>query len=442
MIDALKRLDLPDADQRLAELAEIFREAVEAGDLPAQTEEVNNHVHSCYSFSPYNPSQAAFMAWRAGLKAVGIMDHDSFAGAGEMVGAGKILGMGTTCGVELRVSADGTPMEGRSLNNPGSAGTFYMAIHGIPSHQAGAVARFLLPIHKARNERNREQVSRLNELIAPFGLGIDFDAEVYAASKAAAGGSVTERHILAALAQKIMKARRPGPELVSFVRDVLGVPLPAKIGNLLADPKNPHYIYDLLGVLKSQFLPRFFVQPGSDECIAAKTAVDFARTIGAIPAYAYLGDVGESPTGDKKAEKFEDSFLDELMDTLAELGYLAVTYMPPRNSIDQLKRLMRLCDEGGFMQISGVDINSSRQKFTCPEVLLPEFRHLNRSTWALIAHERISSELPGRGLFGEQTLADPALPLVERIEYYARLGESLDLHELDIAEAVRKGGHQ
>ncbi len=49
---------------------------------------------------------------------------------------------------------------------------------------------------------------------------------------------------------------------------------------------------------------------GCEEMLEAAKAVDIANSIGAIPAYADLGDVGESPTGDKKAEKFEGDFLD------------------------------------------------------------------------------------------------------------------------------------
>ena len=30
-------------------------------------------------------------------------------------------------------------------------------------------------------------------------------------------------------------------------------------------------------------------------------------------SYAYLGDVGESVTGDKRAQHFEDAYLDELL---------------------------------------------------------------------------------------------------------------------------------
>ena len=423
LADQLRQLDLPDPQARLRVLAEIYRRAVDEGRLPVQTEEVNNHVHTCYSFSPYNPTQAAYMAWRAGLKAVGIMDHDSFAGSAEMVQAGQILELGTTCGVELRVSAAGTELEGRSLNNPDSAGIFYMAIHGIPQRAASTVADFLAPIQAARNLRNRRQVEALNDLVPVPGLRLEFQSDVAAWSQAAAGGSITERHILAALARKIVEKSGIGAPTVEFLQAALGLAPPPNTAEHLADPENPHYIYDLIGLLKSEFLPKFFIQPGPTECIPARTAVDFARSVGAIPAYAYLGDVGNSPTGDKRAQAFEDSFLDDLLPALKDLGFLALTFMPPRNSLDQLTRLMALCDTHGLMQISGVDINSSRQSFSCPEVLLPEFRHLNRSTWALVAHERLCEMKPEAGLFGSESLAPSSASLQERIEFYARLGE-------------------
>lgn len=40
-----------------------------------KTDEVNNHVHTIYYFSPYSPSMAAYLAWKAGLQAVRIMYH-------------------------------------------------------------------------------------------------------------------------------------------------------------------------------------------------------------------------------------------------------------------------------------------------------------------------------------------------------------------------------
>ena len=187
-------------------------------------------------------------------------------------------------------------------------------------------------------------------------------------------------------------------------------------------------MYDLLGVLKAEFLPTFFIQP-TDECVDAPDAVKFALSIGAIPAYAYLGDVGESPTGDKKAEKFEDDFLPELFAELKRIGYLAITYMPPRNTKAQLARVQKLCSQFGFMEISGVDINQPRQSFNCPELRLPEFAHLNGSTWAMVAHEALANLDPNFGLFSPEAPLS-TLSLGDRISKYSKAG-------LDLARGLR-----
>ncbi|MDN8842699.1 hypothetical protein Q0M97_15690, partial [Staphylococcus aureus] len=75
-------------------------------------------------------------------------------------------------------------------------------------------------------------------------------------------------------------------------------------------------------------------------------------SVGAIATYAYLGDVSASPTGDKKAEKFEDDFLDELFEYMEAIGLRAVTYMPPRNTPEQLERIHALAAAHGMLEIS------------------------------------------------------------------------------------------
>jgi hypothetical protein len=364
------------------------------------------------------------------------MDHDSIAGAEEMLEACKIIGIGSTAGFELRVDCGGTRLEGRKINNPDSLTIAYMAIHGIPRPAIPQVARFLEPIHKSRNLRNRAMVVRLNERLKELGVPlIDFECDVYARSLAAQGGAITERHILAALAEKLIGLYGRDGRVVGFLKDSLQLELPAKMAAVLSDPANPHYLYDLLGILKASFLPSFFIQPGSDECIPVRKAVEFALHIGAIPAYAYLGDVTASPTGDKKAEKFEDDYLDLLFEELVALGFRAVTYMPPRNSLIQLQRVQGLCAEKGLMEISGVDINSSRQSFSCPEIMQPAFRHLIGATWALIAHEKLASLEARFSLFHP---ANPyaSAPLAERLKVYAAVGAALDPHHPEKAIQV------
>ncbi len=422
----LASLNSDSKESRLQHLRVMVQAQRDAGVALPCTEEVNNHIHTRYSFSPYSPTAAAWQAAQAGLKAAGIMDHDSIAGAEEMLEACKIIGIGSTAGFELRVDCLNTGLAGRKINNPDSLSIAYMAIHGIPRPAIPRVARFLEPMQHARNRRNRAMVALLNERLNALGVPvIDFERDVYAHSLAAQGGAITERHILAALARKLIDRYGCEGRVVGFLKDSLQLELPAKMVAVLSDSANPHYLYDLLGILKASFLPSFFIQPGSDECIPVRQAVNFALQIGAIPAYAYLGDVTASPTGDKKAEKFEDDYLDLLFEELVTLGFRAVTYMPPRNSLVQLQRVQGLCARHGLMEISGVDINSSRQSFSCPEIMQPAFRHLIGATWALIAHEKLASLEVRFNLFHP---ANPyaAVPLADRIQVYAKVGAAMD----------------
>jgi hypothetical protein len=389
-------------------------------------QEINNHVHSTYSFSPYAPAEIPAKAKEAGLGTVGIMDHDSVSGCEEFLDAAKAVGIAATAGCEIRVNMDGTLVEGRKTNNPDEPNISYIAFHGIPRTQFKAVEKFLLPVHDARIARDRKEVELLNAKLAQLGAPqLDFEKDVMAISEAANGGSITERHILYALSLKLIAAYGKGQKLIDFVEQQMKIPMPGKLKTILLDLNNPHYAYDLLGVFKSALVPDFFILSGKDECINVFDAVKFANDIGAIPAYAYLGDVSESPTGDKKAEKFEDDYLDALVPELKKIGFKAITYMPPRNTKPQLLRLQKLCQANGLMEISGVDINSSRQEFNCPILLEPEFRHLVDAAWALIAHEKLAAENPKFGIFHPQNpLATQ--PLEKRIQKYAAVGRQID----------------
>jgi hypothetical protein len=419
--------------ERLSALRTLEAESSKLKDALRPFAEINNHIHTIYSFSPYTPSMAALMARDAGLGAAGSVDHDSIAAADEMIAACGLLGIGGCVGFELRVSfrigADGkpSPFAARKINNPDSVGYAYMTIQGIPGRSIPAAANFLAPLRAERLKRTRAMTVSANILLREAGFSeIDFERDVVARSKYAEGGGITERHLTAAIAEKGILRYGKGPELVKGLKSKLGVKISPKLETLLSDFANPHYPYDLLGILKSEFLPGIYIQPDENECIPAERVTSFTRSISAIPAYAYLGDVGESPTGDKKAEKFEDDFIEELFAELSGMGFLAVTYMPPRNTQEQLRVLRRLSAERGLMEISGVDINSSRQSFNCPEVLREEFRHLLDTTWALIAHERLASVDERYGIFSERNPLASA-GLAERLAFYASLGKKLDL---------------
>ncbi len=384
--EALKLLNAPTPEERLANLAIVLGSEKEKPEVKPQF--ANNHIHTIYSFSPYSPTAAVYCARDEGLETAGIMDHDSIAGAVEFRKAGKLAGIGTTCGMECRANLDGTRMAGRKLNNPDQAGIAYMAIHSVPDSGFSRLQEVFGPLREKRNERNRKMVANINRLMEPKGITLDFDKDVLPISQYANGGSVTERHLLCALSEKII-AKAGKEQCADFVEKQLKIALSEKQRGQLSDPENPHFVYDLLGVMKAELVEKIYI-PATEECISFKDLVKLADEVGAILCYPYLGDITDSVTGDKKAAKFEDEFLDELFEMLKEEGVHGVTYMPARNTKEQMTRLQKLCREYHMTEISGEDVNSSRQSMICKQLEDPQFKHLVDATWKLIEREKVS----------------------------------------------------
>ena len=94
------QLNASTKDERLSALKRI-KELIDKGEIVREKCEgiANNHIHTTYSFSPYSPSAAVYMAWKSGLETCGIIDHDGIGGCKEFIEASKIIGIpaGITC---------------------------------------------------------------------------------------------------------------------------------------------------------------------------------------------------------------------------------------------------------------------------------------------------------------------------------------------------------
>lgn len=424
--EIMNALNAPLRADRTAAIREVA-EMIKRGEITQTPSEgyVNNHIHTTYSFSPYSPTAAVFSAWKAGLDTAGIMDHDSVSGGWEFIEAAEIIGIPVTVGVECRVKVDGTPLYGKRINNPDQISVTYLAIHGIPHQNIEKADAFFAPLREKRNERNVKICAKINELTNDSDIAIDFEKDVRPLSMNWDGGSVTERHVLFALTKKIT-AKYPTPEeAVKYMTEKLGMDISGGIRDkILAGAETPQfYEYDILGALKSSLVEKIYVD-ADEECPHITEYIKLAKDLGAISAYAYLGDVGDSVTGDKKAQHFEDSYLDELIKILHELGFNAITYMPSRNTKEQLRNIINYCDKYQFFQISGEDINSPRQSFICKALAEPEYQHLKTSTYALIGHEYAATKNIDDGMFTEKTINEIS-SLDERIKKYWSIGKSL-----------------
>ena len=418
----IELLNAPAKEDRLAALEKIA-EMFKSGEIPMpeRNEDTNNHVHTTYSFSPYSPTKGVYMAFMSGLRTVGIVDHDAINGAEEFIKAGEILGITTTIGMEIRVNFESVGYKGINLNNPDQPGTAYITFQGVPHNSIKKLDNWLGEnVRKYRHIRNRKMVANINGLVNKFGVELDYDKDVLPTSMAHDGGGVTERHILFALTHKLMEKYQTGEEMLSFFEDEMGIKVSGAKRELILDRDCPIYDYDVLNLLKSEFVSKMFV-PATDELVDVKDAVAFAKEIGAIPSICYLGDVGNSVTGDKKAQKFEDEILDDYIPVVKEIGFEALAYMPSRNTDEQIRRIDALSRKYDFLQISGEDINQPRQKFVCMKLREPGFKHLEDATWALVGHEYAATECKENGIYSAKTKA--AYPVMEdRIAAFKEIG--------------------
>ena len=385
-IDILNKLNAPTREERLANLKEILKTTEFPPMVPQY---INNHIHTTYSFSPYSPTAAVYAARMEGLCTAGIIDHDSISGAREFLAAAELVGMPVTVGMECRVSMDSTAMQSKRTNNPDQVGVSYMTIQSVPHDKIETLNAWFAPYRAARGRRNRAMVEKINALLD--GIALDYDRDVLPLSEAKEDGGVTERHLMYALAKKMVVKAGKGQPMVDYLASI-GLNLSEKQKNQMLDTAYPFYEYDLLGILKSAFVPKIYID-ATEECPNVRDVAKLCDEIDALLCYAYLGDVTASVTGDKKAQKFEDDYLDDVIACVKSCGIRAVTYMPTRNTPEQLTRLRRLCDENGLFQVSGEDINSPRQSFVIKAMENPLFANLQHAG-AVDASEILLREIP------------------------------------------------
>lgn len=402
--------------------------------FPDANEDANINLRTIYSFSPYTPTMAAFMAKRQGLKVVGCADTYSVTGVPEMRSACEALRIGYVNGMELFVNFFDTPFKDKILNTSFSPGIVRMQISAIPSANLPKLRDFLIPIIESRHNRNRAMVENLNTFLENTGKDImdpiSYEKDILPLSKISEGGFVSQRHIICSLAIRLCE-KYPNPDdLVFALKDDFQINITQEQNDRIQAPENPHLLHDLVDVLFEEFLPKIFVQPDDWECISADMATDFVHSIGGIPSYVYWGKKNNCP--------FEDDYLDDLFLYLKELGFVSVMFDPYFLTAEQFHRISILCKRHDFLPIVSHSVAGARESFSCPLFHRPEFSYLLDTIWALAAHELLSSANKGCGLF---STGDPLalMSLEERVRIYSDIGRKLQpLGTLSLGEATRQ----
>ncbi len=138
---------------------------------------IDLHSHTTASDGTFSPAQLVDEAGRAGVRILGITDHDTFSGYDQAVPLARRAGLELVCGIELS-----TKLHGHSVHLLG----YFLNSFLNSSRNPGGLDVFrgwIGDLQASRRERNVRLVARLREL----GLDITLD-EV-----AARGGGMTGR---------------------------------------------------------------------------------------------------------------------------------------------------------------------------------------------------------------------------------------------------------
>lgn len=377
-------------------------------------------IHTAYSYSPYPPTLAVYMAYRSGVDEVGIFDHDTLGGATEFERAAKLLGLDSTVGLAHKVKFDEQRYAQRRINSLYQDGIFYLSVMGIPPQFRKALDAELARSRACRETRARIMTENLDKRIKRYGLRLNYERDVRALSNAKHGGAVTERHILRAFAKKLTDKFKTGEQIIEFLETSMKLTLSDNQKTFLADKRNTLYEFDLVDIIKSKI--KFFYSPAEGEVDDARTFVECAHGFGGMVFYTYVGDYTSIRGGERIENKFEDDYLTELIDDLKAIGFDGVEFVPERLEPQQRATLEKLAAEREMLVLPALEINSPRQKFGDAELLKPDNSELLDNCRVVLGHEKSASFSIDDGWCSQKT-ADKKLSFAEKRRLYREIGK-------------------
>jgi hypothetical protein len=345
--------------EALAELAALMQRG--KVELPSETEVVNMHCHTFFSFNAFghSPASLAWLGRRSGFRAMGIVDFDVLDGVDEFLEACDLIALRGSAGIETRVFIP--EYADQEINSPGEPGVCYHMGIGFSSGRVpDEVAPILADLGRQADRRNQGILARVNDYLDT--VTIDYERDVLPLTPA---GHPTERHLVVAYVQA---AERTVASPVTFWADRLGLPVD-EMATLMADSAK------FQNMVRAKLMKRGgvgYVQPESGAFPSIEDFHALITACGALPCAAWLD-------GTTAAEQSIEEWLAFLVDK----GVVALNIIPDRNwnvadskvrelKVRNLYRVVEVAQEMDLPLNAGTEMNSFGQKladdFDAPEL--------------------------------------------------------------------------
>lgn len=319
--------------------------------FPPESDVVNMHCHTFFSFNAYgcSPTALAWLAKRRGFRAMGVVDFDVLDGVEEFLEACELLGVRGAAGLETRVYIP--EYAGKEINSPGEPGICYHIGIGFTSRQVPAdVAETLEGMRRRAAQRNQEIVARVNAYLDT--VTVDYERDVLPLSPA---GNPTERHIVQAY---IQAAARYYPNPAGFWAARLEMPR-QQVEEMMQDNAG------FQNLVRSKLMKRGgvgYVQPSPAKFPTLEELNRLIHACGALSCSAWLDGFSE----------VEQDAAGWLSFQVAQ-GAVAINIVPDRNwniadeslrrqKVARLHEIITLAGEFDLPILVGTEMNSFGQK--------------------------------------------------------------------------------
>ena len=400
-----------EALRKLASLAQ-------AGAIPLQpeTDRVNMHCHTFFSFNAYghSPASLAWLGKQRGFQAMGIVDFDVLDGVDEFLGACDMVDVRGSAGIETRVFIP--EYAAREINSPGEPGVCYhMGIGFTTGAVPDRVAPVLADLGWRAGQRNQELLARVNHYLNP--VTIDYAHDVL---PLAPGCHPTERHLVVAY---LRAAERTVADPAAFWASKLGVE-PGHMAALMRDPTA------LQGLMRARLMKRCgvgYIQPESGMFPSLEAFHDLIMACGALPCAAWLDGTSS----------VEQQTIEEWLQFLVRKNVAALNIIPDRNwnvadpgvrpyKVRNLYRVVELAEELDLPLNVGTEMNSFGQKlvddFSTSE-LAPVCQAFLDGAFFIYGHTVMQR---AQGLGYQSEWAKAYLPTrFQRNEFYTQVGHQV-----------------
>jgi len=421
-IELEKQLDNFDKNIRIESL-KLIRKKVDNNEIKIKPNSgfVNLHAHSFFSYNAYgySPSHIAWLAFKNGLEAIGIIDFDVLDGMEEILEAGKILGLRTSAGLETRVFIK--EYEDKIINSPQEPGVFYFVGMGFYKNPRFGSYEYNT-LNKLRNiakNRNLSIVNKINEYIPE--ISIDYEKDVLILTPS---GNATERHIIVSIDRKIRELlKNDTDKLVLFWAEKLKLDK----NKILTVINSSAELQELLRLKLMKYGTIGYIAPQKGSFPELEEVINMVKNTDALPTSTWLDGTND---GEKNIKK--------LLTLLVQKGVVLLNIIPDRNwnikdtkekevKVRNLNEVIKVARELNLPIIAGTEMNKYGQKFVdefnVPE-LYPYLNDFRNGAFFVYGHTQMGL-LFNKGYYSDWSLKYLDKDLVRKNKFYIEVGKSI-----------------